>query len=130
MNDVKSEVAEIKQKSILIKDDVMKVLQQRSDDYEYCREMLYRAEGQMSNLIDVAMHLAEESEHPRAVEVASNAVTQYVTIVEKFMKLHLDIQKITGEEASNNQKAVTTNNLNVKMTSADVLEILRGKKEK
>ena len=50
-----------------------KLARNRSDDYEYAREILYKSSEKIQDILDAAVNLARESEHPRAIEVATEA---------------------------------------------------------
>jgi hypothetical protein len=112
-DDIKNEVA-------TVTSDVTKVLQHRSDDYEYGREVLYAASEKLQDILDSAVQLAQESEHPRAIEVASNTAQTLGNIAGQIMDHHLKVEKLNGKI----EKQVTNNNLNVKMNTKDLLELL------
>lgn len=95
----------------------------RTDDYEYGRELLYHASEQMQRLLGISVDLANEAQHPRAIEVAKDTAVELASMAQKMMKHHEQQQKITGEKAV--AKSVTNNNLNLKMSSKDLLELLR-----
>ena len=114
-NDSNKEVA-------TIKDEVAKVLQNRADDYEYAREVLYAASEKLQDILDSAVQLAQESEHPRAIEVASNSAQTLADVAGKLMDHHLKTEKLNGVQES--EKNVTNNNLNVKLNTKDLLELL------
>lgn len=102
-----------------------KLLQHRSDDYEYGREVLYQASERLQDVLEAAVELARESEHPRAIEVAANTARDLADVAGKLMKHQMDVNKVNGENPSgNSEKSVTNNNLNVKMNTKDLLDLL------
>jgi hypothetical protein len=103
-----------------VETSVSKMLQHRSDDYEYAREVLYAASEKLQDILDSAVQLAQESEHPRAIEVASNTAQTLGNIAGQIMDHHLKVEKLNGKI----EKQVTNNNLNVKMNTKDLLELL------
>jgi len=105
-----------------VKDDVAKMLQNRADDYEYAREVLYASSEKLQDVLDSAVQLAQESEHPRAIEVASNAAQTLADVAGRIMDHHLKTEKLNGVKES--EKNVTNNNLNVKLNTKDLLELL------
>lgn len=111
----KNEVIEIKQ-------NLQKVLQNRADDYEYAREVLYASSEKLQDILDSAVQLAQESEHPRAIEVASNAAQTLADVAGRIMDHHLKTEKLNGKKES--EQNVTNNNLNVKLNTKDLLELL------
>ena len=105
------------------KDSVAKLVTHRSDDYEYAREVLYAASERLQDVLDSAVQLAQESEHPRAIEVASNTAQTLGNIAGQLMDHHIRTEKIQ-KGATQNEKSVTNNNLNVKLNTKDLLELL------
>ena len=104
------------------KGQVAKLVQHRQDDYEYAREVLYAASERLQDVLDSAVQLAQESEHPRAIEVASNTAQTLGNIAGQLMDHHIRVERINkgGTKDSN----VTNNNLNVKLNTKDLLELL------
>lgn len=103
-------------------DSEVPVVDHRRDDYEFGRELLYHAAEQMQEVLNTAVALAIEAQNPRAIEVAKDSVETLAGLASKIMKHQEQKQKINGEAA---RAPVTNNNLNVKMSSKDLLELLR-----
>jgi len=104
------------------KNNLEKIITNRSDDYTYAREILYQSSERLQDILDAAVNLAQESEHPRAIEVATEAAKALGDTAAKMMDHHIKTERLqnpTGE-----QKSVTNNNLNVKMNTKDLLELL------
>ena len=104
------------------KNNLEKIITNRSDDYTYAREILYQSSERLQDILDAAVNLAQESEHPRAIEVATEAAKALGDTAAKMMDHHIKTERLqnpTGE-----QKNVTNNNLNVKMNTKDLLELL------
>ena len=108
---------------VATKDSVAKLVKHRNDDYEYAREVLYAASERLQDVLDSAVQLAQESEPPRAIEVASNTAQTLGNIAGQLMDHHIRTEKI-NKGASQNEKSVTNNNLNVKVNTKDLLELL------
>ena len=105
-----------------IEDDVKKILRNRKDDYTYSRELLYSSAERLQDVLDAAVQLAQESEHPRAIEVATGTATALSDIAEKMMEHQLRTEKLNNPK--NDTKQTTNNNLNVKLNTKDLLELL------
>lgn len=105
-----------------IQTNVADVLTNRKDDYQYGRELLYSAAERLQDILDAAVVLAQETEHPRAVEVATQAANALADTAGKLMDHHIKTEKINSPQGE--AKQVTTNNLNVKLTTKDLLELL------
>lgn len=102
---------------------VEKMLRNRSDDYEYARELLYASSERLQDILDSAVTLAQESEHPRAIEVASNTAAQLADVAGKMMEHHLRTEKLNNPKG-NTPASTTNNNLNIKLNTSDLLELL------
>lgn len=103
--------------------DAKALLTHRNDDYTFGRELLYHSAEQLQEVLATAVALAQEAQHPRAIEVAKDTAAELASIAAKMMKHHEHQQKISGEAAK--PKQITNNNLNVKMSSKELLELLR-----
>lgn len=100
-----------------------KMARNRSDDYEYAREILYQSSEKIQDILDAAVNLAQESEHPRAIEVATEAAKALGDTAAKMMDHHIKTERLNNPTGEKNQ--VTNNNLNVKMNTKDLLELLQ-----
>ena len=99
-----------------VKDDQTK-------DYEYTRGSLYSLIDKGREALDGALEVAQESGHPRAYEVAVNAMKQVADATDKLIDLQ---QKMKNLEAPTAQQKAgnTTNNLFVGST-ADLQKMLK-----
>lgn len=111
----------VTQEVSVLEKDLKKVLQNRKDDYDYSRELLYASAEKLQDILDSAVQLAQESEHPRAIEVATNTAATLSDIAQKMMEHQLRTEKLNNP---NKEKVSTTNNLNVKLNTKDLLELL------
>ena len=60
------------QKSLESEKKIMNtIITNRNDDYTYAREILYASTERLQDILEAAVNLARESEHPRAIEVAN-----------------------------------------------------------
>lgn len=91
-------------------------------DYEFTRAQLYSLLSKGQEALDGALEVAQESGHPRAYEVAVNAMKQVADATDKLIDLQ---QKMKNLEAPTKQKTGnTTNNLFVGST-ADLQKMLK-----
>ena len=101
------------------------VRQEKDDqtkDYEYTRGKLYSLIDKGTEALNGALEVAQESGHPRAYEVAVNAMKQVADATDKLIDLQ---QKMKNLEAPTKQAAGnTTNNLFVGST-ADLQKMLK-----
>ena len=104
------------------KNNLEKVRTNRNDDYTYAREILYTSTERLQDILDAAVNLAQESEHPRAIEVATEAAKALGDNAAKMMDHHIKTEKLQNPSGEKNN--ITNNNLNVKMNTKDLLELL------
>lgn len=101
---------------------VKKEKNDQDDDYEYTRGQLYNLIEKGQEAFQGALEVAQESGHPRAYEVAVNAMKQVADTADKLIDLQ---KKMKDLEAPTKQKAGnTTNNLFVGST-ADLQKMLK-----
>jgi len=94
----------------------------QTKDYEYTRGSLYSLIDKGREALDGALEVAQESGHPRAYEVAVNAMKQVADATDKLIDLQ---QKMKNLEAPTKQATGnTTNNLFVGST-ADLQKMLK-----
>ncbi len=111
----------ISQEVSVIENELKKITKNRQDDYTYSRELLYASAERLQDILDAAVTLAQESEHPRAIEVATGTASALSDIAQKMMEHQLRTEKLSNP---NKEKVTTNNNLNVKLNTKDLLELL------
>jgi hypothetical protein len=79
------------------------------DDYDHARDNLRKLLLDGQNALQTALSVAQQSEHPRAIEVVGNLMKQLADINQQLLDLHQQKKKLDdpGNEAS---KQVTNNN--------------------
>ena len=118
MFDIEVESSDIEPK----KPPIPKQKDDQDADYEYTRGQLYNLIMKGQEALDGALEVAQESGHPRAYEVAVNAMKQVADTTDKLMELQ---KRMKDLEAPTKQKAGnTTNNLFVGST-ADLQKMLK-----
>lgn len=116
-----SNETEIRNEVSKVEEEMAQVLKNRADDYEYARELLYSSAERLQDILDAAVNLAQESEHPRAVEVATQTASSLADVAGKMMDHHIRTEKLNNPRG---EKQVTNNNVNVKLSTSDLLEML------
>ena len=91
-----------------VTDDVQK-------DYEYTRGELYSLIDQGQEAVRGALEVAQESGHPRAYEVATNAMKQVADMTDKLMDLQKKVKDL--DEEKKGPSKVTNNAMFVGSTS-------------
>lgn len=79
----------------------------RQEDYAYTRGQLYSLISQGQEAVQGALEVAQESGHPRAYEVAVNAMKQVADMTDKLADLQ---KKMKDLDADNKKITNVTNN--------------------
>jgi len=79
----------------------------RTEDYEYTRGELYNLISKGQEAVQGALEVAQESGHPRAYEVAVNAMKQVADMTDKLVDLQ---KKMKDLEAESKKVTNVTNN--------------------
>ncbi len=94
----------------------------QKNDYEYTRGQLYNLISKGQEALDGALEVAQESGHPRAYEVAVNAMKQVADTTDKLLDLQKKMKDLDAPTRGPSQN--TTNNLFVGST-ADLQKMLK-----
>ena len=101
----------------LVKDDVTK-------DYEYTRGNLYSIIEKGQEAINGILELAQESEMPRAYEVAGQLIKSVSDATDKLMDLQKKLKDVEEEKASKGPS--TVNNSLFVGSTADLAKMLKS----
>ena len=105
----------------LTKDDIEK-------DYDYTRGNLYSIIEKGQEAINGILEIAQESEMPRAYEVAGQLIKSVSDATDKLMDLQKKLKDVNAEEKQG-PTSVTNNALFVGST-ADLAKLIKGEKTK
>ena len=97
------------------KNQLKDVTEDREKDYAYTRAELYRLIDQGQEAVQGALEVAQESGHPRAFEVATNAMKQVADMTDKLMDLQKKVADL--DEEKKGPTKVTNNAMFVGSTS-------------
>ena len=97
-------------------------------DYEYTRGNLYSIIEKGQEAIDGILELAQESEMPRAYEVAGQLIKSVSDATDKLMDLQKKLKDVKAEEKQG-PTSVTNNALFVGSTS-DLAKLIKGETSK
>ena len=116
-----------KQKPIVLSDKS----EDRDKDYQHVRASLYNLVDKMQEALDGALEVAQQSDHPRAYEVALNGAKNAAEVVEKITDLHkkvkdLEVEDVKVQATQNN----TTNNVFMTGSTAELMKMLKENKDK
>jgi len=96
------------------------------NDYKYSRENYYNLIERGQDAIQGILDIAQESQHPRAYEVAGNLIKQVADTVDKLQDLQ---SKLKNLKDIPNKKSTSTNIKQALFvgSSAELHKILKGK---
>ncbi len=92
-------------------------------DYDYSRETYYQLIEKGKESLELAIRIAEETEHPRAIEVLAGMIKNVSDVNDKLMDLNRKLKNIDNEEIKKVQNN-TTNNVMIAST-ADLQKLLK-----
>ena len=117
-NIVPAEVSEVKKKEVKSNDDHIQ------KDYEYTRGNLYSIIEKGQEAINGILELAQESEMPRAYEVAGQLIKSVSDATDKLMDLQKKLKDVNGEEKSKGPS--TVNNALFVGSTSELSKILKS----
>ena len=120
-----TELVEKKPDTLAIKRD--NTLHDLDTDYKYQRENFYNLIERGQSAIDGILDVAQQSDHPRAFEVAGNLIAQVAEVTEKLGKLQSAMKRL--KEVPNNAPQNVTNALYIGST-AELQKMLKKEKKK
>ena len=101
---------------------------QLKKDYEYSRGNLYSLIEKGQEAVDGILELAQESDQPRAYEVAGQLIKHVGDVADKLVDLQ---KKVNDIEAPTKTKEInTTNNTMFVGSTADLAKFLKQQKDK
>ena len=104
------------------KDQIRDVTEDREKDYEYTRGQLYSLIDQGQEAVRDALEVAQESGHPRAFEVATNAMKQVADMTDKLMDLQKKVKDLDEEKRGPSK---VTNNAMFVGSTAELQKMLK-----
>ena len=104
------------------KNQLKDVTEDREKDYEYTRAELYRLIDQGQEAVQGALEVAQESGHPRAFEVATNAMKQVADMTDKLMDLQKKVKDLDEEKKGPSK---VTNNAMFVGSTAELQKMLK-----
>ena len=104
------------------KDQLRDVSEDRDKDYEYTRGQLYSLIDQGQEAVRDALEVAQESGHPRAFEVATNAMKQVADMTDKLMDLQKKVKDLDEEKKGPSK---VTNNAMFVGSTAELQKMLK-----
>ena len=117
------EIAPIEKTTEMITQANSEVSVDANKDYEYTRGELYRLISQGQEAVQGALEVAQESGHPRAYEVAVNAMKQVSDMTDKLIDLQHKMKNLGKEDKKSTP--TTVNNTMFIGTTADLQKMIK-----
>ena len=117
------DIAPIEQTTEMITQANSEVSVDANKDYEYTRGQLYTLISQGQEAVQGALEVAQESGHPRAYEVAVNAMKQVADMSDKLIDLQHKMKNLGKEDKKS--APTTVNNTMFIGTTADLQKMIK-----
>jgi len=117
------DIAPIEEKTEIITQANGEISVDANKDYEYTRGELYRLISQGQEAVQGALEVAQESGHPRAYEVAVNAMKQVSDMTDKLIDLQHKMKNLGKEDKKS--APTTVNNTMFIGTTADLQKMIK-----
>jgi hypothetical protein len=117
------DIAPIEQTTEMITQANSEVSIDATKDYEYTRGQLYTLISQGQEAVQGALEVAQESGHPRAYEVAVNAMKQVSDMTDKLIDLQHKMKNLGKEDKKSTP--TTVNNTMFIGTTADLQKMIK-----
>ena len=88
-----------------------------ANDYEYSRQTYYELIEKGKDALDLAIEIAQQSEHPRAIEVLSGMIKNVGDVNDKLMDLNKRNKDINKSDIPMKAEGTTNNNLFIGSTT-------------
>ena len=121
VDEEKSEVVKPQKPDRLTKDDITR-------DYEYTRGNLYSIIEKGQEAIDGILEIAQESEMPRAYEVAGQLIKSVSDATDKLIDLQKKLKDVNEETVAKGPS--TVNNALFVGSTADLAKLIKGETPK
>jgi hypothetical protein len=102
--------------------------EQLKKDYEYTRGNLYSLIEKGQEAVDGILELAQESDQPRAYEVAGQLIKHIGDVADKLVDLQKKVNEI--ENPKKEKQVNTTNNTMFVGSTADLAKFLKSQQDK
>jgi hypothetical protein len=102
--------------------------EQLKKDYEYTRGNLYSLIEKGQEAVDGILELAQESDQPRAYEVAGQLIKHIGDVADKLVDLQKKVAEI--ENPKKTKEVNTTNNTMFVGSTADLAKFLKAQQDK
>ena len=125
--DVQSDIVPVEKPKVEVV-DTTSTKEQLKKDYEYTRGHLYSLFEKGQDAVDGILELAQESDQPRAFEVAGQLIKHVGDVADKLVDLQKKVNEI--ENPKKDKQVNTTNNTMFVGSTADLAKFLKQQRDK
>lgn len=127
--DVETDIVKEEKKEIQkVEEFTASTKEQLKKDYEYTRGNLYSLIEKGQEAVDGILELAQESDQPRAYEVAGQLIKHVGDVADKLVDLQKKVAEI--ENPKKTKEVNTTNNTMFVGSTADLAKFLKAQRDK
>ena len=126
--DVNSDIVPMDKPQVVTPVDTASTKEQLKKDYEYTRGHLYSLVEKGQEAVDGILELAQESDQPRAFEVAGQLIKHVGDVADKLVDLQKKVNEI--ENPKKDKQVNTTNNTMFVGSTADLAKFLKKQRDK
>ena len=126
--DVQSDIVPVEKPEVVTSVDTASTKEQLKKDYEYTRGHLYSLVEKGQEAVDGILELAQESDQPRAFEVAGQLIKHVGDVADKLVDLQKKVNEI--ENPKKDKQVNTTNNTMFVGSTADLAKFLKKQRDK
>ena len=126
--DIQSDIVPVDKPEVVTPVDTTSTQEQLKKDYEYTRGHLYSLVEKGQEAVDGILELAQESDQPRAFEVAGQLIKHVGDVADKLVDLQKKVNEI--ENPKNDKQVNTTNNTMFVGSTADLAKFLKKQRDK
>ena len=126
--DVNSDIVPVDKPQVVTPVDTASTKEQLKKDYEYTRGNLYSIIEKGQEAINGILELAQESEMPRAYEVAGQLIKNVADATDKLMDLQKKLKEVNEEEKVKGPS--TVNNALFVGSTSELSKLLKAQSKK
>ena len=126
--DVETSIVKNENRSIKRSDESGPTKDQLKQDYEYTRGQLYNLVEKGQEAVNGNLDVAQQSDQPRAYEVAGQLIKHVGDVADKLADLHKKVNDIENPKAS--RTAEVTNNTMFVGSTTELAKFLKSKQDK
>jgi|TARA_R100000234_G_C4978463_1_gene169593 hypothetical protein len=126
--DVETSIVKKENGCVKRSDEAVPIKDQLKQDYEYTRGQLYNLVEKGQEAVNGILDVAQQSDQPRAYEVAGQLIKHVGDVADKLADLHKKVNDIENPKQSRNTEV--TNNTMFVGSTAELAKFLKSKQDK